>query len=476
MQAWIASEAATADFGDKRLNERFGIVLDQLSEKPSLSIPAACGGDAETAAAYRFFANDRVDAEQVLKPHRDATLLRIRAQKVVLIVQDTTEIDVTRKEERVGGPLNDPNRWGLFDHALVALTPERVPLGSVRADIWSRDPDEFDKPQEEKRRERRSKSIEEKESYRWLEGYRCACEIAEQAPETKIISVSDSEGDIYECFAEPAQGEGKRKAEFIVRACQDRAVKEEVGHLFQVVACSKRLGTLKVQVGKREATTGDDRRRKQARKARQAKVTVRAVRVWLRPPSRKGVKLSAVYVNAILVREEKPPADEEPIEWLLLTSLGIDTFQEVCQVVAYYCCRWGMEIYFRVLKGGCRIEKLQLEEEERLRPCIALYMIVAWRVMFVMMLGRKCPKMPCDAVLSEDEWKSVYRIVENEPLPRKPPSLGKMIELIASLGGWLGRKCDGSPGPQTMWIGIQRMRDFATAWKEFGPARGKKLV
>src|SRR5439155_26588312 len=107
MQAWIEAECQVADFGDERLNRRFELLLDRLSDKPTLSIPAACHSLAETAAAYRFFDNDRTDAAKVLQPHREATLARIRTQEVVIVAQDTTEVELTHDEVRVGGPLND---------------------------------------------------------------------------------------------------------------------------------------------------------------------------------------------------------------------------------------------------------------------------------------------------------------------------------------------------------------------------------
>ena len=117
------------------------------------------------------------------------------------------------------------------------------------------------------------------------------------------------------------------------------------------------------------------------------------------------------------------------------------------------------------------VEDLQIETAERFKPCLALYMIVAWRVMYVLMLGRECPEMPCDLVFSEDEWKAVYAIVRQEPPPSNAPTMQTLIYMIASLGGHLGRTCDGPPGPKAMWIGIQRMRDLALAWHTFGPAK-----
>src|SRR6185295_182121 len=267
-----------------------------------------------------------------------------------------------------------------------------------------------------------------------------------------------------------------RRAEWIVRGCHDRNLAEEKTSLLQSLACTAALGKMTIWVSKRDTSSGDGRKRKQARDGRKANVTIRAARLLLSPPPRTGKKLSPVYVNAILVREEKPPAGEEPIEWLLITSLPIETFTEVGTVIEYYCCRWEIEIYFRVLKSGCKIEELQFEREDRLQVCLALYLIVAWRVLYVLMLGRECPNLCCDAVLSEAEWKSVYVIARDEPAPKQPPTIQVMIPLIAGLGGYLGRKCDGPPGPQTMWIGLQRMRDFAIAWAAFGPAHAKRCV
>ena len=175
----------------------------------------------------------------------------------------------------------------------------------------------------------------------------------------------------------------------------------------------------------------------------------------------------------VFVEEINPPEGEEPITWLLLTSLPVDTFEQACLVVEYYLCRWQVEIYFKVLKSGCKTEDRQLETAGRIKPCIALYMIVAWRVLFVTMLGRECPDLPCTALFEDDEWKPVYMIAKNEAPPETPPSLGDFTIMVASLGGYLNRKCDGPPGPKTMWVGLQRMVDFALAWKSLDQCNRK---
>jgi transposase Tn5 family protein/transposase-like protein len=510
MHAWVNEELRTAAMGDKRLDNRFAALLGQLSDQPTQSIPVACGERKEAVAGYRFFDNEKVDGAKVLQPHINATRERCRTHSVVLAIQDTTEVDLTRKQEKVGGPLNKDTRWGLYVHPVLAVTPERVPLGVLDAEIWNRDPVEFAQSAAEKKKQRRLKPIEEKESYRWLEGYRVADKLAKDCPQTRVINVADSEADIYDIYAEasaaaqppakmppakPATGRKAAKksaaveplakalpaaanpvteprADFIVRSChEDRQLHETEKNLRQILLCMKPIGRMTIEVSKRD-TSPDSPKRKKPRSARQAQVTIRATRTLLEPPDRQGdKKLPPVWVNAVLVLEEKPPEGEEPIEWLLLTSLPIATADEVHAVIDYYCVRWQIEIYFRVLKSGCQIEKLQLEKTERVLPCLAMYMIVAWRIMHVTMLSRTCPEMPCDEVLEEAEWKAVYLVVMKKPAPVTPPTLEELVELIAQLGGYQGRKQDGPPGPKAMWIGMQRMRDFATAYECFGPGR-----
>jgi Transposase Tn5 dimerisation domain/Transposase DNA-binding len=494
MQEWIDKETATATFGtakaarvkgkakyrnsqsgNVRLKHRLKKVLDAMSRKPSLKFPAGCNGRAEVKAAYRFVDNEHVTFQAIFKPHHDATIERIREQTVVLIPQDTTELDLTRPREiMVGaGPLNDSARVGFHNHVSLAMTPERLVLGAVDAKVWARDFLEFEKDADQKRAERKAKPIEDKESIRWVEGYRAACLVAQEASSTLIVSLADSEGDIYEYLMEAQAVEGVRKASFIIRACQNRALAKTDAagsspsphHLREQVASTPVLAQRTLEVRGREPKSNDDRKRKQPREPRTAVVVIRAARVTLRGPARPGGKLPDLEVNVVLVSELNPPPGVEPIEWILLTDLSTDTVEAVLRIIDYYICRWQVEIYFRVLKSGCKVEESQLETAERFEPYLALDMIVAWRVMYVMMLGRECPDLPCDVALDDDEWQAVYATVKKEPPPAQPPAMRTIVGLIASLGGWLGRQCDGEPGPKAMWVGMQRMTDLALGWR-----------
>lgn len=183
--------------------------------------------------------------------------------------------------------------------------------------------------------------------------------------------------------------------------------------------------------------------------------------------------LPAVTVQVVLVHEPKPPEGEPAVEWLLVTTLPIDTVEQVRRIVEYYWVRWCIEILFRTLKSGCRLEQRRFEHVERILPCLALYWIVTWRTQFVCRMGRSCPDVDGEAIFERSEWKAVWTTVHGQKLPQKPPRLGEMVRLVASLGGFVER-LEKEPGAQTLWIGLQRMYDLAWAWDSFGPEANAK--
>lgn len=465
MTTEIARELATIDLGDKRLNQRAQRVLRAFWEDPQASINAASHGWAETQAAYRFFDNDQVQPEELLAPHQAATRERIARHPVVLLAQDTTELDYTAHRPAGAGPLTSEERVGFLDHSQVAFTPEGLCLGVVDVKLWARSTEGFGEG-----KQRQYEPLETKETYRWLEGYRRACEVAREAPGTQIVSVADREGDIYEVFVEAAvQGVGA--ADYVIRAGKDRSLPAErdVGSgyekLRETMHTAERIVIRELEL---PATP--------KRQARTARLEVRRQRVRLKAPYRQHTKLPEVEVHAVLVRELDAPAGVEPIEWLLVTSLPIDTPEQVLLVVEYYTGRWPIEIFFRVFKSGCQVERIQLETAPRLKRCLMLYKIVAWRVLYLTILGRECPDLPCDVVFTGDEWMPVWKITQPQrPLPNTPPTLAQFLLLVGRLGGHNGRRHDGPPGPQALWTGIRRLTDFAVAWRSFGPHQHSAL-
>lgn len=473
---WVVGEMQSVDLKDKRLDDRLREVLAQLAARPTASIPAACGGRAEMEAAYRLFANDNVTFDNVLHSHQEATHRRIAAQPVVVLAQDTTEVDLTRPEQQVhgAGPLTKGGRLGALLHLLHAFTPDGTPLGTVHAAAWARAPAP-PRRQSLTHAQRLATPLEEKESYRWVVALRQARAEAERQPQTRIVCVADSEADIYELLAEGMSE--PRTAEWIVRACQNRALLGEnrveaavPTYLREQLLAQPVLFTKTISVrGRKAKVVCSKRGREQPRASRKTEVEVRATRITLRPPRRPGHKLPAVSVNVVMVREPQPPEGDVPVEWLLLTSLPISDVTQVQQVIAYYCVRWMVEVFFRTLKSGCRAEERRFEHLDRQLRCLAVYLIVAWRTLYVCRLGRADPEMSCEAVFEAAEWKAVYRVVKNANPPYEPPPLGDIVRMVAQLGGYVDRPRHDQPGPQTLWLGLQRMHDFATCWQLFGP-------
>jgi hypothetical protein len=468
----LVDEVRGAQFGDQRLSSRLEKIVEELGAKPNLSIPAATNGRAEMEAAYRFFDNAKVGPAAIVAPHRVATFERIRQTSVVVLVQDTTELDLTRPDQQVdgAGPLECESRCGVFYHPLMAFDAQGLALGTVWSKSWARETIVTGLTPAEKSKRCKQIPIEEKESIRWVEGIRASLTTAEACPTTQCISVADSEADIYELLSEPRGSLPQGQLHLIIRACQDRALIGRQEHLLQAVRQTPCLYQGTVDVSSRTAkTSAETRKRRKARDARIAEVEIRATSVTLRPPYRPDRKLPAITVNVVLVEESNPPEGQEAIQWILITTLPIDDAEQVAMIVKYYCIRWQIEVYFRTLKSGCRVEERYFERLGRLLNCLAVYSIVAWKVLYLCRLSRECPDLDCEVVFTPSEWKAVYMAVRRKSPPATPPTLNEIIRMVASLGGYVIRKST-QPGTQTLWIGLQRLHDLSTAWQVFGPS------
>jgi len=195
------------------------------------------------------------------------------------------------------------------------------------------------------------------------------------------------------------------------------------------------------------------------------KQSIRAKTLWLHPPTGRRGKLRCqpVLINALIASEIDTPKGEKPIEWLLLTNLAIETSEDRLAILRYYLCRWQIEIFFKILKSGCRVEQLQLNCAKRYSPCLALYLIIAWRIFYLTLLSRTQADMSCELFFHATEWQVAYRVKLKKKPPQKPPSLATMMQLVARLGGFLNRKSDKHPGPKPIWLGLQRLADLLLA-------------
>lgn len=471
MPVSLKDEVQGAALGDKRLTKRLGKVIESLGAKPNMSVPAATHGRAEMEAAYRFFDNDKVSPERILEPHIEATRERVSQTDVALLVQDTTDLDLTRPKQQVrgAGPLEYHTRLGVFFHPLLAFNEHGLPLGVAWQKSWTRGKIKI-MTKNEKNRWVRKTPIEGKETYRWVEGLRATRTFAETCPQTTCVCIADSDADVYELFCEP-RATARGEVHLLVRACKNRITTDTEVTWLEAARATECLYQCSVNVSARTAKLSTEKRKRhETRDARLAELEIRATTVTVHPPYRPGRnrKLPEVTLNVVLAEESNPPDGATPIQWLLATTLPTKDVQQVRQIVSYYSIRWQIEIYFRTLKGGCRIEGRQFETLERILNCLAVYTIIAWKVMYLSRLGSECPELSCELIFEPSEWKSVWMTIRKENPPSNPPQLNEMIRMIASLGGYVIRKST-CPGTQTLWFGLQRVYDLSTAWQTFGP-------
>lgn len=435
--------------GDRRLSQRLVILASQLAAAPSASIPKACGPWSQSKAAYRFCANDKVNEDDLLAPHYQSTKERLREHPVVLAVQDTTQLDFTSHPQTTGlGILNDPEHQGLFYHPTLLVSPEKTPLGLAHHLVWERPKEDFGK-----RHRRRSRPIAAKESQKWLASLEATAQFQRELPQVRLVSVADREADVFDFFAKAQELE----MHLLVRAARNRRVPQPEKYLWDHLEAMPPADHVTIEVPRRPGKA-----------SRTATLAVRFSPVSLLPPKhrRSDPALPTIPLWAVYAREEEPPPGESAISWLLLTSIPVTSLAEALEKLQWYTCRWQIELFFKILKSGCRIEQLQLETAVRLRRCLAVYAVVAWRILYLTMESRRLPHLSCEALLTPAEWQALCCFSKRTPKPpAKPPTLLEATKMIAKLGGFLGRAGDGFPGSASLWQGMQRLADIVIAWR-----------
>ncbi len=493
--AWIESEFQTLDLGDTRRDRRVKTIVDQFAQVAE-STPDACRDIASLEATYRIANNSAVSPDDILKAHHQASIERTAEHACVILAQDTTSIDMTKPNRQVtgAGPMEHEDHRGVFFHPLYAISEEGIPLGIVDHVIWARESIRTDLSAAEKQRLRKAMAFEEKESCRWVEMLQSGEQIARANPLTMYVNVSDSEADIFEVFLETR--DMAENHHFIVRGCQDRALAESAyedagedddessersttaRHIDDALAAAEIRYKVTIEVSGRESLiAGDTRPRRKSRTARSAKVEIRAATVTLRGPQRPGGKLDDVTINVVEVREVNPPAGEEPICWTLLTSLPIETAEQIKRVVRIYCLRWMVELFFKTLKSGCRVEKLKYEHVDSYLTAVSMLMVVAWRIEYLKSAAREDPDASCEKYFSMSEWIPVYLVQhKTKKIPSTPPTIAEFMLIVAKLGGYIHRKGQGPPGSTTVWRGVRRMDTLIEAYSVFGEAEKRCVV
>lgn len=447
MENWAAQELQHADLGDARRNKRLIRIVEDLASQPTTSVPQACGNVAATTAAYDFWNSPYFQPDDIRKAHIASTIERIKEHEVILAIQDTTNIDLTNHPATRGlGYLDHQKNFGLKVHSTFAATIDGVPLGLLNQQVWARDLENLGIA-----KKRRQRPTQDKESQRWLDGLNLTQQLV--PTELIVVTVGDSEADIFDLFSQ----ERPENSHLLIRGTHNRKVDHSAKYLHQAIRETKSCGKLSVEV-----------KRNPEQAARVAILTLKYATLEVEVPSHHlGRKqLKPVKLQVVLAEEENPPSSGKAIRWLLLTTVEINGFEDAARCVKWYTYRWLIERYHYTLKSGCGIEKLQLETARRINMALATYSIVAWRLLWLTYQARCHPDLPCDTVLETHEWQSLCATINNNPIPPKnPPSLQEAVRMIATLGGFLGRKGDGQPGVKTIWRGLRRLHDIAATWK-----------
>jgi hypothetical protein len=439
--------------GDARLTARLLEMTGMFYAKPTANIPQACASAMAAKAAYRFLDNEKVQWQAILDPHYAATEARVREQPLVLVAQDTTSLNYSSHPHTQGlGPIGTQSEKvrGLMVHDTMAFSAQGIPLGLLNLQCWAREGIGS-------RDERHSKPIEDKESFKWIESYAAVSAVQARARKTQMVVMADREADIHEVFA--AQANTPHGAQLLIRAERSRnrqVVGEDETHasLWRTLEQQEPIGTREILIPPSEK-----------RAARKATLEVRSAKVTLKPPQR-APHLAPVAVWAVLAQELNPAPEVEGLEWMLLTSVAVQHKEDAFERLNWYARRWGIEVYHRILKSGCRVEARQLEQAHRLLNCLAIDLVVAWRIYHLTALGEKTPEVPCTIYFTDSEWKALCTFVSRTKTPPKlPPSLNEAVRLLGQLGGHLGRKRDGHPGTEVLWRGMTRLADIGLAYE-----------
>jgi len=452
---WAAHLAAHADLGDDRLNTRLSLILSTLAAKPADSIPQASGACSQAKAMYRFFANGRFGPDDLLQPVVDATMDAVCGLSTMLAVQDTTSLNFSALKTTKGlGPLNDSDTArGLHLHTTLALRDDGVAMGIMDQAYWARPLEERSAPL------RKERPIEDKESCKWLDGIEGAENAwASLPPEhrPRLIHIMDREGDIHEVLERVSASPHFA----IIRSAQNRSVAGACDKAYAAVDAAPLAGTFNLDVPRLSHQPDP------AVAQRQATLEVRAVTMTITPDPHKHPHRQPVTWTLIDARESNAPTGVEPLHWRLWTNLAAVTLADILAILRYYGFRWRIEDFHLTFKSGCQIEKLELEDADRLIKAATLYSAVAVRILALRDLARVEPNAPCTTILTQDEWQALYVRFNKKKLTldTETPTIKQAVQWIGRLGGHLGRKRDGMPGVRTLWRGFRDLSVLAAGF------------
>jgi hypothetical protein len=452
---FLREEFHTITFKDKRLKERFINIMDALSKKLTSCIRRAIINENDARQAYDFFQNEKVDHQDIFECHAKQTAQRVKeSPDVVLLIQDGMRLNFTSHTAKTDigriSKSNGKDIYGIIQHSSLCVTENNEPLGLI--DVQFFDYDQVDTSASSFKR-----PIENKANMCWIKAFENARALI--GTEKKVITVADREGDFFEFLHVLT----KKNADFVIRAKSNRNLEKDLKDednaqklndtLQDSFARASSFGTTKIEIQNVET-----------RCVEEISLQLKALTVTLPVPKKlksyKEKQYGSITLNAI-------KAYNENYEWTLLTSLPIQTLQDIEKILHIYKARWHIEDFHKVLKTGYQVDEIFLHScAEAIKTLLVMAIISALRLYWLIYKGRVSPEIRADELFTEFEWKSTY-VYLKKPIPDMPPTLQEVIFNIAMMGGFKNKKKYGPPGIKTMWIGFSHMNVAAQTLENF---------
>ena len=455
---WAQNEFGDAPLGDARLSKRLVTVAVDKAEVPDRAYSGVAKGDWPKVKAYYRMIDQpdesAVTMSNILLPHRQRTIRRMQGQKTVLCVQDGSDLNYNNLDQceglgEIGKNQTGAKSRGLHLHSTFTVAPNGLPLGVLRADCPA---PEGKSPEDE--RPACEIPIEEKKTFTWIEHHRDLVELSAVMPHTRLIDVCDREADFFEMFDEQRQ---HHRVDLLVRAKHDRNITADPFKLFAAVRQAPVQSRVRVRIPRQSARPKKSKQKaRPKRPGRTSNLAVRYMRIQLRAPEYH-VGKEPIDIWVIHALEENPPENTKAIEWFLLTTMDITSPEDAERCLRWYCLRWRIEDWHRVLKSGCRIEEIAHDTAERLRRAIAINLVIAWRIMLMTLMGRETPDLPAEILFSDVELRTLHAYAKKNGM-KLPTLLGEAVRMVAKIGGYLGRNNDPPPGHQLLWHGYREFQ------------------
>jgi Transposase DNA-binding len=464
---WADREIAGCVFKDARLGRRYAKLLKRMGSAMGESIPLVCQDWANTKAAYRFFASERVSEADIMGGHFQSTRDRFAASSgPILILHDTTEFTYQREQPALIGSTKSVNSGkdkagrvrshticGILMHSSLAVTTEGLPLGLTAVKFWTRKKFKGTNALKNKINPTRV-PIEKKESIRWLENLTQSTELLGKP--SNCVHIGDRESDIYELFCKAHES----GTHFLVRTCVDRLAGDGTHKVSDEMDEVAVKGLHRVEVGDGKGGTS------------QAVLEIRYRRIHVLPPIGKQKRYSTLDLTVIHAKERGAPKGRKPIDWKLITDLAVGSNKDAIEKLNWYAMRWKIEVFHKILKSGCKAEDSKLRTAHRLANLIAVFCILSWRVFWMTMLNRATQSASPKLALTELEITLLDNLVRDPGRSQVgPKALPHYLTKIARLGGYLARASDPPPGNKVIWKGLSRLTDI-----ELGAIIGARLV